>query len=257
MNIEKFIKEDLEIGVKINEKGDLELNLDGVVKGLGFTEIAKSGNISVKWTRVTKYLAELNIIDTSIDTSGGNNLPQYIPEWVFYMLCMKAKNEKARKFQLWISKEVLPSLRKNNFYINNENITPEQVSDLENEIKKLKIEKGILHEIVYDISDATTMSFTEVSKKIFNKDAKYLKNILIEYKFLAEDGYTPLLKEADFKLPNGGVQKMRIFTTTNVEKCRKNEDIRYNKITNFGYMFIKKYFNKLGLTNFNFNKEDK
>lgn len=253
MNIEKFIKEDLEIKVKINEKGDLELSLEDIARGLGFEKTDKKKGreyVRIDKVRVLKFL-----------DSFGNKIPkiedEFIPEWLFYLLCMKAKNEKAYKFQVWISKEVLPSLRKNNFYVDNENITPEQVSDLENEINKLKIEKGILHEIVYDISDATTMSFTEVSKKIFNKDAKYLKNILIEYKFLAEDGYTPLLKEADFKLPNGGVQKMRIFTTTNVEKCRKAEDIKYNKITNFGYMFIKKYFNKLGLTNFNFNKEGK
>lgn len=251
MDIEKFIKEDLEIRVKINEKGDLELSLEDIARGLGFTDKSKGTN-KIIWKRVENYLSEITATQVSPYERYG-----FIPEWVFYMLCMKAKNEKARKFQLWISKEILPSLRKNNFYVDNENITPEQISDLENEINKLKIEKGILHEIVYDISDATTMSFTEVSKKIFNKDAKYLKNILIEHKFLAEDGYTPLLKEADFKLPNGGVQKMRIFTTTNVEKCRKAEDIKYNKITNFGYMFIKKYFNKLGLTNFNFNKENK
>lgn len=239
MNIEKFIKEDLEVKVNISEKGVLEFNLEDVSKGLGFIKKdKKNGKYYVRWNKqiVKNWLIGFGILNSEDD------LPDYISENIFYRLCIKGNNEIAIRFQEWICDEVLPSLRKNNFYINNENITPEQVSDLENEIKKLKIEKGILHEIVYDISDATTMSFTEVSKKIFNKDAKYLKNILIEYKFLAEDGYTPLLKEADFKLPNGGVQKMRIFTTTNVEKCRKAEDIRYNKITNFGYMFIKKIF---------------
>ena len=212
-------------------------------------------------TRNIDFIGE-NTYRHNMQTAQGNNYEAiFINEIALYEIICKIRKSnterynKAREFQKWVFEEVLPSLRKNNFYVDSENITPEQVSDLEKEVKKLKIEKSILHEIVYDISDATTMSFTEVSKKIFKKDAKYLKKMLIEYKFLDKDGYTPLIKEADFKLPEGDTQKMRIFTTTNVEKCRKNEDIRYNKITNFGYMYLKKFFNKKGLSDFNFGKE--
>lgn len=185
-----------------------------------------------------------------------NSSRTFVTEVGLYQLTFRSRLDKAREFQKWVFEEVLPSLRKNNFYVDNENITSEQISELEKEIKKLKIEKGILHEIVYDISDATTMSFTEVSRKLFKKDARYLKKILIEYKFLDKDGYTPLIKEANFKLHDGSVKKMRIFTSTNVEKCRKGDDIRYNKITNFGYMYLKKYFNRKGLSYFEFNRGD-
>lgn len=199
----------------------------------------------------------------SLQTGSGNKYEAlFINESALYEIIFSItkrdidRYNKAREFQKWVYEEVLPSLRKNNFYVDNENITNEQISELEKEIKKLKIEKGILHEIVYDISDATTMSFTEVSRKLFKKDARYLKKILIEYKFLDKDGYTPLIKEANFKLHDGSIKKMRIFTSTNVEKCRQGDDIRYNKITNFGYMYLKKYFNRKGLSDFEFNRGD-
>lgn len=243
MNIEKFIKEDLEIRVKTNDGENLELSLEDISRGLGFVDTSKGTN-KIIWNRVEKYITETTATQVSPYKRNG-----FIPEWVFYMLCMKAKNEKARKFQLWISKEVLPSLRRNNAYVNKDNITKEQLAEIEKEITELKRQKGILHDIVYDMADATTMSFTEVSKKLFGKDAKFLKQKLIENGFLAQDGITALIKEGNFNTPSGEVKKMRIFTSTNVEKCRGEEDIRYNKITNFGYMYLKKYFKVLTETN--------
>ena len=256
-----------------NSRLDMEIyvyDIDGkewfigkdVAKILGYSNVSTAVSENVKKSQKKKIYVKTieNIWISEIPNSEiivvNNNL-SFITEIGLYQLVMKSRRKEAEEFQDWVYGEVLPSIRKNNFYLDNENITSEQISNLEKEMKKLKIEKGILHEIVYDISDATTMSFTEVSKKIFKKDAKYLKKMLIEYKFLDKDGYTPLIKEADFKLPEGDTQKMRIFTTTNVEKCRKNEDIRYNKITNFGYMYLKKFFNKKGLSDFNFGKEHK
>lgn len=41
----------------------------------------------------------------------------YLPESIFYMLAMKANNERAFRFQKWIAMDVLPSIRKNGGYI--------------------------------------------------------------------------------------------------------------------------------------------
>lgn len=41
----------------------------------------------------------------------------FIPENIFYKLCMKANNETARKFQDLVCDEILPSIRKNGGYI--------------------------------------------------------------------------------------------------------------------------------------------
>lgn len=67
--------------------GTAYLKLETVARGLGFTEIAKSGNECVRWRTVRKYLKDLGIA-TSCD---GENLPEFIPENIFYRLAMNEK----------------------------------------------------------------------------------------------------------------------------------------------------------------------
>lgn len=104
------------------------LNLEDVARGLGFTEVAKSGNEVIRWRTVRKYLLDLDVIATSCDGQGKENLPKFIPENVFYKLCMKANNEIARKFQDLVCDEILPSIRQNGGYIvSNENDSDEDI----------------------------------------------------------------------------------------------------------------------------------
>lgn len=102
------------------ENGIAYLKLETVARGLGFTQIAKSGNEVVRWERVVGYLKELGVIPTSGDASqqvGKDGLPDYIPENIFYRLAMKAKNETAEKFQALIADEVIPQIRKTGVYV--------------------------------------------------------------------------------------------------------------------------------------------
>ena len=94
----------------IDENGTAQLNLDNVARGLGFTQIAASGNEAVRWERVNKYLEEFGFIPTSGD--GG-----FIPENIFYRLAMKASNKTAIDFQCKIADEILPAIRKTGTYI--------------------------------------------------------------------------------------------------------------------------------------------
>ena len=96
----------------IDEKGIAWLNLEDVARGLGFTTVATSGNEIVRWARVKGYLKEI-----AFPTSGEND---FIPENIFYKLCMKAKNEVARKFQDRVCDEILPSIRKYGMYATDE-----------------------------------------------------------------------------------------------------------------------------------------
>ena len=96
----------------IDEKGIAWLNLEDVARGLGFTTVATSGNEIVRWARVKGYLKEI-----AFPTSGEND---FIPENIFYKLCMKAKNEVARKFQDRVCDAILPSIRKYGMYATDE-----------------------------------------------------------------------------------------------------------------------------------------
>lgn len=94
------------------EDGTAYLKLETVARGLGFTEIAKSGNECVRWRTVRKYLAEFGIA-----TCCDDRLPDFIPENIFYRLAMKAKNETAERFQAFIADEVIPSIRRHGAYM--------------------------------------------------------------------------------------------------------------------------------------------
>lgn len=98
----------LEIRAVKNDDGSISVNLEDVARGLGFTQIAKSGNEVVRWERVRKYLNEF-----SVPTCGDDD---FIPESVFYLLAMKASNETAKAFQIWVATEVLPTLRRTGTY---------------------------------------------------------------------------------------------------------------------------------------------
>ena len=92
------------------ENGVAYIRLEDAARGLGFTQIANSGNEVIRWERVRKYLAEFGI-----PTCGDGELPEYIPENIFYRLCMKANNETAQKFQALVCDVILPELRKRGY----------------------------------------------------------------------------------------------------------------------------------------------
>lgn len=52
----------------------------------------------------------------------------FIPESIFYLLGMKASNDSARKFQMWLATEVIPSIRKHGAFIaDSENVDEKYV----------------------------------------------------------------------------------------------------------------------------------
>jgi len=120
---------------RVDKNGNPELNTEDVSRGLGITRTAASGNEVVRWERVRQYLTEFNIIssENAVPTSGHENnnrltgsesIPEFIPENIFYKLCFKASNEAARAFQNKVTDEVLPSIRKQGFYLTTDGLTP-------------------------------------------------------------------------------------------------------------------------------------
>lgn len=101
------------------ENGQVLFDAETAAIGLGISEVAKSGNTVVKWTRINKYLG----IDTSVDN--GIKRGDFITEPQFYKLAIKANNETAEKFQDWVTSEVLPAIRKTGSY------TAKPMSELE------------------------------------------------------------------------------------------------------------------------------
>jgi prophage antirepressor-like protein len=95
-----------------DENGIIQLKLENVCWGLGFTKSEKKNGkeyASVRWERVFGYLDNIGF-----DHKGAKDI--FIPEPVFYLLAMKAESEKAINFQKVVAYEILPQIRKTGMY---------------------------------------------------------------------------------------------------------------------------------------------
>ena len=143
-------------GVRGYEKdGVAYLHIEDVARGLGFTTVATSGNECVRWSRVEEYLAELNFRPQVGENANPHDY--YIPENIFYRLCMKAKNEVAEKFQEKVADEIIPSIRKTGSYSVNQQQTQSMMclpqdyeSALEALLTEVRKNKALQSELSYE-----------------------------------------------------------------------------------------------------------
>lgn len=181
----------------VNETGTAYLNLEDVARGLGFTRIANSGNEVIMWSRVEGYLNNLSYTLMCTERK-----EEFIPENIFYKLCMKANNETARKFQDLVCDEILPSIRRNGGYIvtneedNDEDIMARALiiaqKTIEKKNQKIKLletkveedkPKVEYHDIVLRAEKLSTM--TEIAKDLGMSAIKLnqiLHDLHIQYK---------------------------------------------------------------------------
>ena len=91
------------------ENGEILINAEDTAIGFGWVQ-TKKGQTYVRWESINKFITELGF-------SQRVGKEDFIPESLFYMLGMKAKNEIAQNFQMWLATEVIPSIRKHGAYI--------------------------------------------------------------------------------------------------------------------------------------------
>ena len=122
-----FTNSDLGLQMRtiLNEDGSISVNLEDAARGFGFVDTSKfatSGEGYIRWNRIRKYLSELGFSPQVAKDA-------YIPESLFYILAMKANNERAQKFQKWIAIDVIPSIRKTGSYSHHTQKTHPTVND--------------------------------------------------------------------------------------------------------------------------------
>lgn len=219
-------------GVECYEKdGTAYLRLETVARGLGFTQTAASGNEVVRWERVKKYLTELGI-----PTSGDGNLPEFIPENIFYRLAMKAKNEVAEKFQAKVADEIIPSIRKHGIYatenaiddiLNNPDFGIRLLTKLKEE-RKARVEAEKKNAILMHVNKTYTM--TEIAKELGMKSAIQLNKLLAEKKIQYQVNGTWVMYS---QYSNLGYEEIK------QEVLDSGRVIYHRRITQMGRGFIK------------------
>lgn len=190
----------------IDENSVAWLNLEDVARGLGFIQI-KNDKEYIRWETIKQYLIELKFSNKENSQLVGKDT--YIPENIFYKLCMKAKNELARDFQDKVCDEILPSIRKYGIYASESTLdkminSPEfgiklltalkEEKDkrlkLEKENKILSIENQHNKEIVEDYLGKRSIQPIELIRRIINRMAEISKAHYKDYKYFWNEAYS-------------------------------------------------------------------
>ena len=101
-----FSKSFEKVRVIRSDDGDVSINAEDVVRGLGWTTITRGGTKALRWNRFISCCKEIGVKD---DINKGD----YINESLFYVIAMRARNSRAQEFMKWIVLDVFPSARKN------------------------------------------------------------------------------------------------------------------------------------------------
>lgn len=143
MNTQKFENNLFQLEVK-TENGEPMFDAETVARSLGFTTVAKSGNVTVRWNRVNKYLKKY------LSTQVSKN--DFISEPMVYKLAFKANNALAEKFQDWLATEVLPQIRKHGMYATDELVdNPDLLIEVATKLKEEKTLRLIAEQRVNEL----------------------------------------------------------------------------------------------------------
>lgn len=209
-------------GYMDKQTGTAYLNAEDVARGFGFTQVAKSGNVVVRWERVNRYLKDFGFIPTSGD---GVKTGDFLPENMVYRLGFKASNEVAQKFQAVLADEVLPAIRKHGAYMTDAALEraitePDFLIRLatqlkEEKAKRLAAEKQIeLDRPKTIFADAVSASHTSI---LVGEMAKILRGNGVKigqrrfFDWLRENGYLIRRKGTDYNMPTQYAMELGLF----------------------------------------------
>ena len=187
--VQLFINEELELEVRAikNEDRSISLNAEDTAIGFGWYQI-KNNKKYPKWERINGFISEFG-------NSPLVGKDDYIPESLFYLLGMKANNDVAKKFQMWLATEVLPSMRKYGMYATDELLdNPDLLIAAATKLKeeraaRLEAEKQ-RDKLVHQNKLYTT---SEIAKEVGLSSATKLNNLLTEKKIQYKQNKTWLL----------------------------------------------------------------
>ena len=211
----------------IGENNLIYLNLEDVARGLGFVDI-KNNVEYVRWVRVRKYLSDFNF-----STSGEND---FIPENVFYLLCMKASNEVAKQFQLKVANEILPQIRQSGMYMT-ENVWDMIMKDPQ-KFGEMIIEYGKVRK-----ENEKLQLENEKKQKLIEKQqpkVEYYDKVTNSKK---ATGMSEVAKVLKFKVNNRPIGRNILFSILRDSNILNEYNQPYQRFINLGYFEVRQTFN--------------
>lgn len=238
MNTQKFENNLFQLEVK-TENGEPMFDAETVARSLGFTTVAKSGNVTVRWNRVNKYLEKY--LSTPVSKT------DYISEPMVYKLAFKANNALAEKFQDWLATEVLPQIRKHGMYatdelLNNPDLLIEVATKLKEErTLRLVAEQKVAemqpkvnyHDIILANKSVTPISFIA---KNYGMSAMQMNKMLHDFGIQYRQGKAWLLYA---KYQNEGYTHIEMVPVQGTDNLKP-----IMKWTQKGHLFIYDFLKK-------------
>lgn len=229
----------------IDEKGTAWLNLEDVARGLGFTQI-KNKKEYIRWETVISYCNEF---------SQQVGKESFIPENVFYKLCMKANNEVARKFQDRVCDEILPSIRKYGMYATDELLdNPDLIIKMATRLKEEKAKnKELEDKMKEDKPKVLFADSVETSKNtiLIGELAKIIKQNGVDigqkrlFTWLRDNGFLIKREGTDYNMPTQKSMELELFEIKETAVTHSDGHISINKtpkVTGKGQVyFINKF----------------
>ena len=117
--------------------GEIRNVMEGATPWFVANDVAKALGYKDPVHTVRNIVWEENKGVAEISTPGGRQNVTIINEAGVYQLIFRSKLESAKQFQKWVFEEVLPSIRKNGFYVS-DNLTPNQLARLQYTVKNLQ-----------------------------------------------------------------------------------------------------------------------
>lgn len=115
--------------------GEVRNIMDGATPWFVANDIAKALGYERPADTVRKVVWKENKGVAKLETPSGTQDMVIINEAGVYQLIFRSKLESAKQFQRWVFEEVLPSIRKNGFYVS-DNLSPNQVARLQYTVRE-------------------------------------------------------------------------------------------------------------------------
>lgn len=172
-------------------------------------------------------------IEGVMDSMSREQQTLIINESGMYSLIMGSRLPSSKRFKHWVTSEVLPSIRKNGGYINNqESMTPEQIvanalivanniiAEKDKQIKEMSSKAEYFDNLV---DSKLLTNFRDTSKELGYSQTEFTGWLLMKgYAYKDSSGiikpYEPYRKQGlfemkDFQNPNSGYKGVRTFVT--------------------------------------------
>ncbi|ECQ5587313.1 antirepressor, BRO family protein [Campylobacter jejuni] len=165
MNLELFKKDDLEVRVIKDENNEPLFCLKDICDALELSNISVVKEaINMEFDKGGKF----NL--TPLKTNGGMQNFIFVNESEVYFILMRSDKPKAKEFRLWITKEVLPSIRRNGNYMQKE--FSKELYSLLNDLKQANCIKDKLKNENESLKDELIQNQRELLSFYKNKDLK-------------------------------------------------------------------------------------